>query len=113
RRERRRPRGPRQFDFDRGGPGAQSRAAGGATRFLYARVARSYRLAAASPRAWPVGPRARVCLGRRGNPRSEEHTSELQSRENLVCRLLLEKKKKHKLATTAKSPPREKGRPQI
>src|SRR5690606_20984970 len=28
--------------------------------------------------------------------RSEEHTSELQSRENLVCRLLLEKKKKTK-----------------
>src|SRR5690606_14397409 len=28
--------------------------------------------------------------------RSEEHTSELQSRENLVCRLLLEKKKKKK-----------------
>src|SRR5690606_41045651 len=28
--------------------------------------------------------------------RSEEHTSELQSRENLVCRLLLEKKKKLK-----------------
>src|SRR5690606_41497434 len=30
-----------------------------------------------------------------GYVRSEEHTSELQSRENLVCRLLLEKKKKH------------------
>src|SRR5436309_6458525 len=29
-----------------------------------------------------------------GSRRSEEHTSELQSRENLVCRLLLEKKKK-------------------
>src|SRR5690606_42151214 len=29
--------------------------------------------------------------------RSEEHTSELQSRENLVCRLLLEKKKKNKI----------------
>src|SRR6266511_5955603 len=29
-----------------------------------------------------------------GRPRSEEHTSELQSRENLVCRLLLEQKKK-------------------
>src|ERR1039457_7470009 len=29
-------------------------------------------------------------------PRSEEHTSELQSPCNLVCRLLLEKKKKHK-----------------
>src|SRR5690606_40156635 len=28
--------------------------------------------------------------------RSEEHTSELQSRENLVCRLLLEKKKQNK-----------------
>src|SRR5436309_8802306 len=31
-----------------------------------------------------------------GLARSEEHTSELQSRENLVCRLLLEKKKKKK-----------------
>src|SRR5438046_5942951 len=30
----------------------------------------------------------------RPNPRSEEHTSELQSLTNLVCRLLLEKKKK-------------------
>src|SRR5690606_41081808 len=29
---------------------------------------------------------------RLAEPRSEEHTSELQSRENLVCRLLLEKK---------------------
>src|SRR5690349_24034527 len=29
----------------------------------------------------------------RGAPRSEEHTSELQSRRDLVCRLLLEKKK--------------------
>src|SRR5690606_41166292 len=33
--------------------------------------------------------------------RSEEHTSELQSRENLVCRLLLEKKKKLITAHTA------------
>src|SRR5207302_4212745 len=31
-----------------------------------------------------------------GHARSEEHTSELQSRENLVCRVLLEKKKKKK-----------------
>src|SRR2546427_2924122 len=30
---------------------------------------------------------------RRRSPRSEEHTSELQSQSNLVCRLLLEKKK--------------------
>src|SRR3712207_8712297 len=45
-------------------------------------------------------PAARVQLcqgigarGRTDGPRSEEHTSELQSRQYLVCRLLLEKKK--------------------
>src|SRR5436190_11701041 len=32
---------------------------------------------------------------RRSSGRSEEHTSELQSHSDLVCRLLLEKKKKH------------------
>src|SRR5688572_31237790 len=32
--------------------------------------------------------------------RSEEHTSELQSQSNLVCRLLLEKKKKKKISRT-------------
>src|SRR2546429_5966374 len=36
--------------------------------------------------------------------RSEEHTSELQSRLHLVCRLLLEKKKKNKYVTTSTSP---------
>src|SRR3712207_8050522 len=35
------------------------------------------------------------------DPRSEEHTSELQSRQYLVCRLLLEKKKKTNIVTTA------------
>src|SRR5206468_11028858 len=35
-------------------------------------------------------------VGKRGFRRSEEHTSELQSRSDLVCRLLLEKKKKKK-----------------
>src|SRR2546430_5804306 len=34
-----------------------------------------------------------------GLRRSEEHTSELQSQSNLVCRLLLEKKKPHEQAT--------------
>src|SRR3712207_7092861 len=34
-------------------------------------------------------------------PRSEEHTSELQSRQYLVCRLLLEKKKKINTTTLA------------
>src|SRR5205807_9412045 len=42
---------------------------------------------ARSPRRCPTG------------PRSEEHTSELQSPCNLVCRLLLEKKKKKKTIT--------------
>src|SRR2546427_7545991 len=36
----------------------------------------------------------------RKNRRSEEHTSELQSQSNLVCRLLLEKKKKKQHKTT-------------
>src|SRR6476620_12510673 len=35
-------------------------------------------------------------------PRSEEHTSELQSRQYLVCRLLLEKKKKQQNMTDSK-----------
>src|SRR5256886_8236461 len=44
-----------------------------------------------SPRTpWRHSPRA----SRRGR-RSEEHTSELQSQSNLVCRLLLEKKKRN------------------
>src|SRR2546428_2915175 len=37
---------------------------------------------------------ARADLGGVGDTRSEEHTSELQSRSDLVCRLLLEKKNK-------------------
>src|SRR2546422_5378141 len=39
--------------------------------------------------------------GSRAMQRSEEHTSELQSRLHLVCRLLLEKKKKSKLTDDA------------
>src|SRR5437588_5666337 len=35
--------------------------------------------------------------------RSEEHTSELQSHSDLVCRLLLEKKKKHSLRSPTRS----------
>src|SRR3712207_8905730 len=49
---------------------------------------------AALPRARPAGVRRRARLsGGRRPRRSEEHTSELQSRQYLVCRLLLEKKK--------------------
>src|SRR2546430_5995088 len=38
---------------------------------------------------------------RTGPPRSEDHTSELQSQSNLVCRLLLEKKKNTKRLSTS------------
>src|SRR2546430_11147320 len=41
----------------------------------------------------PLSPRMRAPSGK-CRSRSEEHTSELQSQSNLVCRLLLEKKKK-------------------
>src|SRR2546422_3423831 len=44
------------------------------------------------PRPSAAGPASRIRWPRR----SEEHTSELQSRLHLVCRLLLEKKKKRK-----------------
>src|SRR2546429_5458141 len=50
------------------------------------RPVRSRESNVASVSAWTVADR--------GEPRSEEHTSELQSRLHLVCRLLLEKKKK-------------------
>src|SRR2546425_6864174 len=43
-----------------------------------------------------VGRKPEELDARRVHPRSEEHTSELQSLAYLVCRLLLEKKKKNK-----------------
>src|SRR3989475_13059636 len=45
--------------------------------------------------------RAPLTQARAVSPRSEEHTSELQSQSNLVCRLLLEKKKKHSYSILA------------
>src|SRR2546430_11864039 len=45
-----------------------------------------------------VGTRPRTLT----HPRSEEHTSELQSQSNLVCRLLLEKKKNKHIYTTTR-----------
>src|SRR5690554_1466283 len=44
-----------------------------------------------------TGKTVRVAVFTQGANRSEEHTSELQSRPHLVCRLLLEKKKKNKI----------------
>src|SRR2546422_8605015 len=59
---------------------------------------RGVRRGPAAPRDRAAGERERRLVvpglrGERGRPRSEEHTSELQSRLHLVCRLLLEKKK--------------------
>src|SRR2546430_8697579 len=76
------------------------------TLFPYTTLFRS-RTRASSRAGHPQAPRARRRRprgGRRGRRlpalrsrlRSEEHTSELQSQSNLVCRLLLEKKKKKK-----------------
>src|SRR5207237_5596932 len=63
------------------------------TLFPYTTLFRSRFCVVASPSAES----ATVTSRRRGGPatRSEEHTSELQSHLNLVCRLLLEKKKRY------------------
>src|SRR5688572_32185382 len=65
------------------------------TLFPYTTLFRSPREEASSAPAWVV-PEVSCGTGRvpPGRRRSEEHTSELQSQSNLVCRLLLEKKKK-------------------
>src|SRR5258708_26129226 len=47
----------------------------------------------AAGRGGAAVPRRDRSAARAGDPRSEEHTSELQSPDHLVCRLLLEKKK--------------------
>src|SRR3712207_7944454 len=76
------------------------------TLFPYTTLFRSLR---------PVGPAGQQCRGdqaqtvpgivggRLAGWRSEEHTSELQSRQYLVCRLLLEKKKKNTSHTNAEN----------
>src|SRR6266853_6601491 len=54
---------------------------------------RSWRAGSSHPRRAAL-PRRCLLDRKHRQPRSEEHTSELQSQSNLVCRLLLEKKKK-------------------
>src|SRR5436305_5596670 len=65
------------------------------TLFPYTTLFRSNRLRSFGLRFRLVQELSRV-IGDAGRWRSEEHTSELQSRPHLVCRLLLEKKKKKK-----------------
>src|SRR2546430_4479768 len=59
----------------------------------------------AAGKDWPAEEEEAFKQPIREQYRSEEHTSELQSQSNLVCRLLLEKKKKTSQSTTAIATP--------
>src|SRR5690606_41730131 len=76
---------PGQLDPLLDGHDAQARRAQRAAQVDHGREQLSFELAPLEPHA-----------GAQQQRRSEEHTSELQSRENLVCRLLLEKKKRQR-----------------
>src|SRR2546427_5160917 len=88
------------------------------TLFPYTTLFRSAASAPTTPTTWPTRPPAVPIRPPvvQAPPlpvpirRSEEHTSELQSQSNLVCRLLLEKKKKNterdKIAEAWRNPPR-------
>src|SRR5256885_6341696 len=75
------------------------------TLFPYTTLFRSHTARVGEPvreeRRFGVQKQARRLACARGEHRSEEHTSELQSPCNLVCRLLLEKKKKLQAAHSA------------
>src|SRR5256886_4698586 len=89
-------------------------------RWPWATICRPSRREAAKPRRWTTLSRRSSSSFRRFSPvtplsrsaqwkyfrRSEEHTSELQSQSNLVCRLLLEKKKNLSRTTTLQRTPR-------
>src|SRR5204862_878638 len=64
------------------------------TLFPYTTLFRSQQYGRAPSRCGPASRQRGPARRATGRARSEEHTSELQSRRDLVCRLLLEKKKK-------------------
>src|SRR2546426_5349027 len=66
------------------------------TKHLVSWTQSDARNASAEEKARAAKPNSRSKSGSDSRTRSEEHTSELQSPCNLVCRLLLEKKKKKK-----------------
>src|SRR5437588_8452392 len=84
------------------------------TLFPYTTLFRSSSMALASVRAWRL---TKFRAFARPYVRSEEHTSELQSHSDLVCRLLLEKKKKPGVRFWAlhrtRAPPRPVRLPQV
>src|SRR2546430_8308653 len=84
------------------------------TLFPYTTLFRSLRNVSPAPgespfryrRARPRHPRKNLLcpsalIAAPQTPRSEEHTSELQSQSNIVCRLLLEKKKDHHISNSS------------
>src|SRR3712207_7632317 len=86
---------------------------GGATTPDSPAQARSVRCAARTPRGMGRSARSHQSAAERTRPttpwphgaaRSEEHTSELQSRQYLVCRLLLEKKNRYQITVIADAP---------
>src|SRR2546430_3888907 len=72
------------------------------TLFPYTTLFRSRARLTLSADSWRIGAVSPAC--QRRSVRSEEHTSELQSQSNLVCRLLLEKKNYQKLALGSDCP---------
>src|SRR2546430_13158085 len=73
------------------------------SRLLFPRFGHATR--PARPGAGPAHPPRFPFPGSSSLPRSEEHTSELQSQSNLVCRLLLEKKKQRYPLKQPAAPP--------
>src|SRR5438093_7856276 len=73
------------------------------TLFPYTTLFRSAHELWDAPGSFEKRPCTRARRSPRKPPRSEEHTSELQSLTNLVCRLLLEKKKKNKNSQSPRS----------
>src|SRR5438445_1861088 len=81
------------------------------TLFPYTTLFRSTFAPGASSCSGLLSPRRYGSCSQRER-RSEEHTSELQSRQYLVCRLLLEKKKRNSRATSTQYVPERHDRPQ-
>src|SRR3712207_7818318 len=84
----------------------RSRRGAAALEHGHRRAGGGRRVAARASALGDAGHDRRHAAARRRVPRSEEHTSELQSRQYLVCRLLLEKKKNiHPPHITPRHPP--------
>src|SRR3712207_8764993 len=84
---------PPLFRSSRGAAARRTAAVAAEVKRIAGRAEQEVVASATEAEGWAVRPADRYCAGA-FHSRSEEHTSELQSRQYLVCRLLLEKKKK-------------------